>query len=385
VRVTGTYSPPWDFFSLYQRKSLLAFNWGSAGTDLNQSWSISDHLLSYDTQVKVRANAQNFYMAGPVFRVDTSGRMYGVSFLRADKGTGFLGIDDDRVPNDLCPLDATPMIVLWQETPANALKWLAYKTLTPADGVIDNNGRHLVDWSTLAVRVIEADALSFDQGGPGTTGTLRHGDIVTGATSGATATVNGTPILTSGGWGTSNAAGWLTVTNVTKASGVIQFQSGENLTVEGVVRARYTGTSRQKDNYIRVYYSSTAASGSAGTSPLDNNRLADAHITDPATQQVNWPADNVADWGAANDAFTLVQWNDTLNLDAGDARLGTGAEVNAVIRTNALTTPSSGTFTQPEVGLITWGSSSTSVYFDDFALQTAAPGQTQGFLPAIQQ
>jgi len=361
----------------YQRKSLLTLNWSSLGVDLNQSWSLADYLLSYDTQVKIRANGQNYYMAGIIFRVDSSGQMYGVSYLRANKGT-LLGFDLDTVPDELCPLNKTAMIVLWQETPASNAKWLAYKTLTTADGVVNSSGQ-LVDWSTLVVRVIEADSLSFDQG---TGATLRYGDVITGATSGAKATINGTPILTSGAWG-SNAAGWLTVSNVTKTGGVIQFQSGENLLVEGAVRAHYTGTSRQKDNYIRVYYGNTSNIGTANDNPLDNNRLADARLA--PSGEVTWPKDDVVDWAAANDRFTLVQWNNTLNLDIGDVRLGTGSEANAIIRTNALTSPSSGTFTQPEIGLDTWGSSSTFVYFDDFGLQAAAPGQTQGFLPAIQQ
>lgn len=378
--VTGTSSPLWDLLSWYERQSLITFNWGSTGVDLNQSWSLADYLLSYDTQVKIRANGQNYYMSGIIFRVDTSGQMYGVSYLRAN--TGGIITDSDRVPDNLCPLNKQAMIVLWQETPADTVKWLAYKTLTTTDGVVNDSGQ-LVDWSALVVRVIEADSLQFDQGGPGTTGTLRYGDIITGATSGATAAINGTPILTSGDWASHNAAGWLTVSNVTKTGGTIQFQSGENLTVAGVVRARYTGTSRQKDNYIRVYYGNTSNLGTANATPLDNNRLGYARMA--ISGEATWPKDDVVDWLAANDYFTLVQWNSNLNLDAGDARLGTGTELNAIIRTNALTTPSSGTFTRPEVGLDTWGSSSTSVYFDDFGIQTLAPGQTQGFLPAIQQ
>jgi prepilin-type N-terminal cleavage/methylation domain-containing protein len=361
----------------YQRKSLLTLNWSALGVDLNQSWSLADYLLSYDTQVKIRANGQSYYMAGIIFRVDSSGQMYGVSYLRANTGT-ILGFDRDTVPDELCPLNKTAMIVLWQETPASNVKWLAYKTLTTADGVVNSSGQ-LVDWSTLVVRLIEADSLSFDQGAGAT---LRYGDVITGATSGAKATINGTPILTSGAWG-SNATGWLTVSNVTKTGGVIQFQSGENLLVEGTVRAHYTGNSRLKDNYIRVYYGNTSNLGTANANPLDNNRLANARLA--PSGEVTWPKDDVADWAAANDYFTLVQWDNTLNLDAGDTRLGTGSELNAIIRTNALTTPSSGTFAQVELGLDTWGATSTSVYFDDFGLQTAAPGQTQGFLPAIQQ
>ncbi|MEI7636486.1 MAG: type II secretion system protein [Syntrophus sp. (in: bacteria)] len=405
MHVTGTYDVS-ILWMLVSRQSLISFNWSSTGVNLNQSWSLADYLLSYDTQVKIRVNGQDYYMVGLLFRVDAAGQSYGVSYLRANTGTSWLGSDNDGIPDSICPLNKQAMIVLWQETPANTVKWLAYKTLSSVDGVIESNNNRLVDWSTLLVRVIEADSLSFDQGGPGTTGELLYGDTITGATSGATAKVNGTPILTSGAW-TGTAAGLLTVTNVSKTGGVIQFQSGENLTtstgVNGapVVRARYTGTSRQKDNYIRVYYGSQLAipTGTTGNAyPLGNIRLANTRLA--AGGAVPWPVDNVAGpvvvpvnptlWAANNDYFTLVQWNTTsgqnqLNAGNGEAILGTGSELNAIVRLNALHSPSSGTFTQPEVGLDTWGNSSTSVYYDDFGIQTASPAQTQGFLPAIQQ
>jgi hypothetical protein len=226
--------------------------------------------------------------------------------------------------------------------------------------------------------------LEFDNG----QSEFRYGDIVTGSSSGATAVVNGTPVLTGGSWDENNAEGWLTVTNVTKSSGTIQFQSGENLLVDGAVKGRYTGTSRQKDNYIRVYYGTTSGKGTANYEPLDNERSGNPRIIG-SSERLNWPVDDVSDWAPSNDAFTLVQWNDDTNPDVtgGDAitRLGTGKEENAIIRTNALTTPDSGVFSRPEIGLDTWGYSSTSVYFDDFGIQTASPGQTQGFLPPIQQ
>jgi hypothetical protein len=380
LSVTGTASPGWDLFGLFERSSLIMLNWGSTQVDLNQSWALADYLLSYDAQVKIRANGQDYYMPGIVFRIDSSGQMYGVSFLRANTG-GF--IDRDRVPDDLCPLNRTPMIVLWQQKPADNPVWIAYKTLSAVDGVVNSSGR-LVDWSTLLVRVIEADSLQFNDGQT----EFRYGDIVTGSSSGATAVVNGTPILTAGSWTNNNAAGWLTVTNVTKSSGTIQFQSGENLLVDGAVKGRYTGTSRQKDNYIRAYYGKISATGTASDNPLDNNRLANPRIISSSNLRLKWPVDDVSDWASSNDAFTLVQWDSTTNFSVtgGDAaRLGTGKEQNAIIRTNALTTPNSGVFSRPEIGLDTWGSSSTSVYFDDFGIQTASPGQTQGFLPAIQQ
>lgn len=381
LAVTSTQSPSWDWFGLYERASLLTLRWDTTEANLQLSWQLNDYLLSYDAQVKMRVSGQDYYMPGIVFRVDGDGQMYGVSYLRADTGTGLFGIDRDRVPDELCPLNRTPMIVLWQNTNAGR-KWLAYKTLSHDDGVIASNGRHLVDWSTLMVRVIEADALEFYNGQEELE--FKHGEIVVGETSGAEARVIGTPILTGGSWADSDAEGWLTVTNVSKEDGDIQFETGENLLVDGVFRAVYTGTSREKDNYIRVYYGRTTDQGSANDDPLDNQRHGNPRIT--SGQGMNWPVKDVSDWDEDNDHFTLVQWNNDMQLDSGDARLGTGNELNAIIRTSTLNTPNSGTFTRPEIGLDTWGSSSTSVRFDDFGLTTPAPGMRRGDLrPAFQR
>jgi prepilin-type N-terminal cleavage/methylation domain-containing protein len=371
----------------YDRASLLTLNWTSTGVDLNQSWNLAGKYLSYDSQAKVKVvNQPKYYMAGIVFRINTStGNSYGVSFLRPNKGYTLLW-DKDSIPDDLCPLadsNHDTLIVLWEQTSSGNVQWLAYKVLTGVDtgagGVIDASG-NLVPWATILVRVIEAASLEFNTGtGP----TPLVGDIITGA-NGATARVNGTPILTSGAWEGTNAAGVLTIDTL----GATPFVSGTLTVTRGtstIATVNYTGTYRQRDNYIRVYYGTTANKGTANSSPLDYNRLGNARIT--TTQTLNWPVDNVSDWAAANDTLTLVQWNDNLQLTNGNAvRLGTGSELNAIIRTNLLTTdPAQTTFTSPEIGVDTWGTDSTSIYFDDFGIQTAAPGQTQGFLPAIQQ
>ena len=148
--------------------------------------------------------------------------------------------------------------------------------------------------------------------------------------------------------------------------------------MDGAVQARYTGSSRQKDNYIRAYFGNTGTRGTPDTNPLNtNNRSGNPRITPPG--DLKWPVDDVSDWAPANDAYTLVQWENASNgeVTGGDAvlRLGTGPEANAIIRTSALTTPDSGTFTRAEVGLDTWGSSSTSVYFDDYGVQAFTPSQ----------
>lgn len=375
----------WDS---YYRTSLLTLNWAAAGVDLNQSWMSSGYLLSYDAQVKIKNDYTGLFyscMAGLIFRVDTTGQSYGVSFLRPNSldsipGSGFF------YPSSM---SNTPMIVLWQavivdyndDVPVFDVKWLAYKSLNGTSSGVFNSSKKLIPWSTLLVRVIEAVSMEFSQGSD----EIKYGDTITGAISGATAFVNGTPILDDNkSWG-SNATGWLTVSST---SGNFQ-SSGEDLKVNGIVKAHYTGNNRTKDNYIRVYYGTNASNGSVvnPVSITDNNRLAHPVVT--GANEVKWPPDNLADLNATtNDFFTLVQW-DAVNTGAGGdiVRLGGSSsnEANAIIRTNLLVTPNTGTFNRSEVGLDTWGTSNTSTQFDDFGLQAPVPGQTQGFLPGIQQ
>ena len=348
-------------------RALLTLNWGSTDVDLNQFWNLAGNFLSYDAQVKIKVADQpdKYYMAGIIFRVDTSGQMYGVSYLRPNRGESE-SIDNDGIPEELCPPAPTnkkPLIVLWQQTSGNNVKWLAYKELASADGVVDDSD-NLAPWSTILVRVVEAASVKLTAS---SAPLINLGDTITGA---------GSPAGT---------AKVIRKINDSDGKVVLLLNNIEGtFTRPGKVGDYYTDSTwgyRARDNYIRAYYGNTSNLGTANADPLDNNRLGNARLTTGG--EVTWPVDDVADWAAANDAFTLVQWNN--NMDASVARLGTGSEANAIIRTNALTTPSSGTFTQPELGLDTWGTHSTSVYFDDFGLQTSAPGQTQGFLAAIQQ
>lgn len=365
------------------RQSLISFNWAATGLNLHTIWQSAGNFLSYDVQTKMKFYpplSDPYYMEGLIFRLTTDGscRSYGASFIRGDTGWHWVGInptDNDRIPDDLCPVNHTPMIVLWEQTSCSDVRWLAYKTLSSVDGVIASDGKSLADWSTILVRVTEAASLGFDRGNGSTP---LYKDIVRGANSNATARINGTPILASGSWG-SNATGVLTVDQI---SGT--FQNNENLQISGNTVARYrSSTSRTKDNYIRVYYGHN--SGNLGTGPntlaMDSNRSPNQRII--VTGDLLWPVDDITSWGtsANTDNFTLVTWNGTQNCTL----ITTGSEANAIIRTNTLITPGSGTFTSPEVGLDTWGTYVTSVYFDDFGMQALGPGQTQGFLPGIQQ
>jgi len=61
-------------------------------------------------------------------------------------------------------------------------------------------------------------------------------------------------------------------------------------------------------------------------------------------------------------------------------------EENAIIKTdtNALLTPDSGVFDRPEIALHTFGDTSSSIYFDDFAIQAENRTEAKS-LPVIQQ
>ncbi len=222
-----------------------------------------------------------------------------------------------------------------------------------------------MDWSNLQVRLIEAYPLDFTNGGPSP---LLHGSVIIGSTSGATAHISGTPILTSESWSTSTASGTLTLTNI---SGT--FASGENLLVDGGIRARASGTlGTTKSNYIRVYYGDVSSHGTPNNIPTDNNRLGNPRIITGSGNIIYWPANNVSNWSADNDYMTLVQW-ETPNSSASPmpVRLGGSGtkEANSIIRDSSLLTPNSGIIDYSGIALHSTGNTATSTYFDDFAVQ----------------
>jgi hypothetical protein len=123
-------------------------------------------------------------------------------------------------------------------------------------------------------------------------------------------------------------------------------------------------------NDIKIYYASTSAYGTAPyDTPLDNNRS----LNNPRGS-ANFPPVNASDTNSANDRFTLVDW-EWVKTDTQIEQLGTGKELNAIIRTSYnLTT----TFTidRPEVAVHAFGSGAiNNIYFDDFAID---PGSITG-------
>ena len=378
-------------FGTYGEWSWLQFNIGAAGIDLSVPWKNAGYCLSYDLQVKV-ANNQPYYAVGLIFKVHGTGSsrvFYGVSYMRTKQQYkcywwGCQWERDDNIPSEIKPntngsdgiftaplekLDDThrysrPAIVLWKKDDSG-FTWLAYKLLSSSNFVVDGSSL-LKEWSNLQVRLIEAYPLSFTNGGPTP---LLYGTTIVGAASGAEARINGTPILTAEDetWSSSNASGTLTLDSI---SGT--FQSGENLLVNGQIRAKASGTLGAKANYIRVYYGDVSDHTPSNDNPTDDNRKSNPRLTTGSSNRVHWPIDDVSYWNADNDYLTLVQW-ESPNASANPVPVRLGGsetkEANSIIKDSALLTPSSGTIDYSGIALHATGNTATSTYFDDFAIQ----------------
>jgi len=411
-------------------ESSIDFNWRSTYINLEAVWQDAGNLLSYDLQTKIRTSDESypdnkppFFMAGISFRKVSAAAgtdLYGISYLRArqvryktsSSGEWSDYEARDNIPSGIKPdalfegsleysnkfsgswgdwtdwqfLYSKPAIVLWQRT-SDGYKWLAYKTLTNDDFVVyeldsDHVKLRLKDWSNLQVRVIEAYPLDFSGGGPAT---FLYGDTITimrGTTRIGTARVNGTPILTSDNWAANGAAGTLTLSDVQLEDGM-SVQNNDDLQVNGVTRARASGTLGFKTNFIRAYYGDEnehTEEGLFNSDPQDNIRKSNPRIS-ASGEMVNWPVDNVSEWAADNDYLTLVQWT---GFNTGVPAEVSTVEPNAIIEDSTLQSPSSDPFDRPEIALHTFGDTSASIYFDDFAIQ-AENRTSPASLPVIQQ
>jgi len=229
-----------------------------------------------------------------------------------------------------------------------------------------------VNESTLLVRIKEAAEVSFNSGG---TTPIEDGDIITQA-NGARGTVVGNPILSAGSWAGGNAVGIITIN---KVSGT--FISGQTILVGGSNLATCQGFTARK-NYIKVFYGDVTGYGTANTDPFDIERLANVRNT------IHWPPDEIEDWSAERDFFTLVQWDDVNENVASVGIVPSVNEPGVMIHSDesVLLTPDSAilSYARPELGLHTFGHGSTNVYFDDFGLQVEIAAGS-GFLTPIQE
>lgn len=144
---------------------------------------------------------------------------------------------------------------------------------------------------------------------------------------------------------------------------------------------------RTRDNYIKVYIGNASGNGTPNAIPTDNQVIGNPR------GDVNWPPDNVDDTAPETDFYQLIQWDDVnpaypqdYNTNNTNFRMGTGKELNAIIRSNIFTTCSPCVFSQPELGLHTMGNSLNFIYFDDFAAQTeTGAGSPSEFVRTIQE
>jgi hypothetical protein len=367
--------------------SVEAYVTQSGSNVLYQAWVNAGNFLSYDAQVKVGTGTwsggaftskPSTYCAGLTIRADilsNQSTFYGVSFMRSHTGSGHAkdGINDAMVPTPTSTYNDQPMIILWTRNGSQGGgddNWLAFGTVSSANYVVNGSGL-LTDWSSLLVRVVEAASIKL---AAATAPLVNTGDTITGG-SGTAKVVK--KINDSDG----NVV--LLLNNVTAG-----------FSRPAAVQTYNTDAAwgyRTRDNYLWVFYADPSAHGTVDTSPLNNNRLSEAR-----SSTIQWPVADMADWSASEDKFTLVQWNASLNTGSdGDStlrRMGTGNELNAILRTNRW---GSASFTSsiPELGVVSLGDYSVNTYFDDFAYKllfaagggggTGATGT--GYLAPLQQ
>jgi prepilin-type N-terminal cleavage/methylation domain-containing protein len=226
-----------------------------------------------------------------------------------------------------------------------------------------------VNESTLLVRIKEAAEVRFNSGG---TTAIEDGDIITQA-NGAQGTVVENPILSAGSWAGGDAAGIITINKVSGPN----FQNGQAILVGGSNLATSQGFTT-RNNYIKVFYGDVTGGGTANNDPFDLERSPNLR------NEIHWPPDEITDWSAERDFFTLIQWDGVNSVDIIDSIDEPGVIVLGT--ENSLFTPDSGilSYARPELGLHTFGHGSTDVYFDDFGLQVEIASGA-GFLTPIQE
>jgi|GEM_PF-4385959 len=217
-----------------------------------------------------------------------------------------------------------------------------------------------VDMSTLGFRLQEAAGVAFNNTQAGTQAP-RAGEIVLQQDGSGVEFVRGRllhdPIMI-GTWGV-NAQGTLLLNDIVGTT----FNPSFALRNEaGAVIADVTGY-RAKDNYIKAFYGLTTGQAAGNTNPFDQIRLPNPR---PAPQgQLNWLPEEGEDYTADDDYFTIVQWQ---AVDPAALLMGQGNELNAIIRTDTHVSPDSGSFTDNELGLHTWGYNA-EIFFDDFGIK----------------
>jgi prepilin-type N-terminal cleavage/methylation domain-containing protein len=212
--------------------------------------------------------------------------------------------------------------------------------------------------ATLLARFKESSAIEFQNGvGPDS---ISDGDRIVGVNSSSSATVYGSPIVSSGSWTNGDtASGTILLDNV---NGSFDVGGQEQITINGKsVGFNCTGYLAQ-GHFIKAYYGTESGCGTPNTDPLDSEK--GANPIDPAN--LNWPPDEGDPWTEEKDNFTLIQW-DALNSAVGTVELIDALDQpNTIVRSSETALMNDGS----TLGLHTVGGGSLNVYFDDFAYQS---------------
>ena len=205
--------------------------------------------------------------------------------------------------------------------------------------------------ATLLARFKESPAIAFKNGvGPDS---ITDGDRIFGVSSGASAIVYGSPIVSSGNWTNGNSAsGTILIDDV---NGTFDVGGQEQIAVNGKSVVVDCTSYSAMEHFIKAYYGTESGCGTPNTDPLDGEK--GPNPIDPAA--LNWPPDEGDPLTEEKDNFTLIQW-DVVNSGA----IGIDSKQTVVQIDNPLTTTGS------TLGLHTFGNGSLNVYFDDFGYQT---------------
>jgi chitodextrinase len=370
------------------------------------------------------SNVVFVYNLGGLFRmngINPQTTAYGLTFFRSTRldsmsGAPLDGVDATMMPTNLN--DNEPAILLFtRDGGANTGSqntWLAYMTLSGSNFVVDDED-FLKRWNTLLVRVVEAASIKLSAT---TAPNIDVGDQVAGGTGSATivkkindssdgrvvlllnnvsgsftspVTVSGTSYTAYNGWGDApsvpswqnntlyRVGDWVRYSNTNyrciqehtsnSSSNRPDRQGGAAYWQQDTPPSFY----RPRDNYIWAFFADTDNHTAYNATATDNTRREkDLFPADLTNFSPPFPLTDIQSWDAANDDFTLVTWNSSLNTghDSSLRRMGTGKEQNAIIRTNKWVTgsyPTNCSSFPPEIGIVAKGTVSMQFAYDDLA------------------
>ncbi len=416
--------PQWNSYTTYNLDDTV---W--SGTPTNYYICLQSTCTSYGWGQVVFV-----YQLGGIFRttsITTQMHAYGLIYYRStlytSGGTPIDGAHANMMPDNLP--DNAPAILLFTRdgNQGSDNHWLAYMPLVATDFVVDQYG-FLKPWSTLVARVVEAASIKLSAT---TAANINIGDQVTGGAGSAKiikmindsdnrvvlllnnvsgaftspVTVGGSSYATYNGWGDAGSipawqdntlyrvGDWVQRSSVNYRC-ILQHTSKNNnpgrirppnatYWVEDTPISFY----RPRDNYIWAFYADTDNHPTYNATATDDTRrekdLFPANLTGFSPP---FPLADVQAWDAANDDFTLATWatgSTNLNtaVDSSLKLLGTGKELNAIIRTNRWVTgsyPTDCASFPPEIGVISKGTTSMQNAYDDLAYRILESGGSGG-------